>query len=116
MPLRRLYKTEEKAVRLVGWMAWGIVGLLILFAVAAVLALHCRAEWLRAARERDQQTDIACAAEISAEYWFQKYRARTWSRPGASERNVVEEMAARHRELLRKIDKESVWRKQRLDN
>lgn len=107
MSVCRVYETKKAADRLVNWWAATAVVLLLWAALASAAALYCRAEWLAAARERNQQSDIAFAAEVSAEYWFQKYRVREWSRPGASERDAVREMAARERELRRKVEKEA---------
>ena len=100
-------KTPETVVPVVVMRRWRrvAVGLLVCTVLTSVAALYCRAEWLQAARERNTQRDLAHAAEVSAEYWFQKYRTREWTRPGASERDVVAEMAARHRELSRKVEK-----------
>ena len=100
--------SKEKTVPVVATVC---IGALFIWAVmTSALALYCRAEWLATAREFNHQRDMAHAAEISAEYWFQKYRVREWSRPGASERDVVAEMAARHRELRRKVEKETAKR------
>jgi hypothetical protein len=109
MSIRSSNKTPETVVPVVVMRRWrGVaVGLLVYAVLASVLALYCRAEWLQAARDRNTQCDFTHAAEVSAEYWFQKYRIREWSRPGASERDVIKEMAARHRELRRKVEKET---------
>ena len=107
MFVRCLLKTQETVVPVVVMRRWrrAAVGLLALSALLAVLAIWARAEWLQAARERNAQIDLTYAAEISADYWFRKYYTRERSRPGASERDVHREMAARHWELKQRAEK-----------
>lgn len=104
MSIRRGHPAQETVVPVVVMKRWraAAVGLLFAAALLALAALWCRAEWLRAARERNAQRDLTYAAEVSANYWFRKYYTREKSRPGASERDVVREMLARHRELAQK--------------
>ena len=107
MLIRRRDPAQETVVPVVVMRRWrgAAVGLLALSALLAVLAVWSRAEWLQAARERNDQIDLTYAAEISADYWFRKYYVRERSRPGASERDVHREMAARHLELKQRAEK-----------
>ena len=104
MFVRRLHQAQETVVPVVAMLRWraAAVGLLVACTLLALTALWCRAEWLQATRDRNAQIDLTYAAEVSANYWFQKYYTREKSRPGASERDVVREMLARQRELARK--------------
>jgi len=104
MLIRRGHKTTKTVVPVVVMRRWrrAAIGLLFLTTLFAAIALYCRAEWLQAARDRNAQRDLAYAAEVSAEYWFQKYYVRERSRPGARKRDVAKEMLARQRELAQK--------------
>ena len=107
MLIRRSHQAQETVVPVVvmRWWRRAVAGLLILSTYFAILAVWARAEWLQAARERNAQIDLTYAAEVSADYWFRKYHVRERSRPGASERDVHREMAARHRELKQRAEK-----------
>lgn len=107
MLIRRVHQAQETVVPVVVMRRWrrAAVGLLALSTLLAILAVWSRAECLQAARERNAQIDLTYAAEISADYWFRKYHVRERSRPGASERDVHREMAARHRELKQRAEK-----------
>lgn len=104
MLIRRRDPAQEKTVPLVVALS-AVAALFMLWVATAGISLYCRAEWLQAARERNAQIDLTYAAEISADYWFRKYYTRERSRPGASERDVHREMAARHRELKQRAEK-----------
>ena len=107
MFIRRRDPAQETVVPVVvmRWWRRAAVGLLLLSTYFAILAVWSRAEWLQAARERNAQIDLTYAAEVSADYWFRKYHVRERSRPGASERDVHREMAARHLELKQRAEK-----------